>query len=301
MVVIIFMIVGKHIMSGLNTDDIIVSSISDKASHTSNVCILIDYDNLFHTMKRYAVDVTDESYDICKFFNDMYGMNKIRSFKAYADFDQVNVSLRKLQEQRVQIRNVYGNNRNDKYRKNASDIELSIDAIESTYKDPDIDTYTIVTSDSDMIPIMSRLKYKGKQVHLFYTSQNTSQTVHFDSFCDFSCDILKLFKVEIAKGSPEYWFDEVLKQISTWYLENPSKNYGFTWLRKDFAEKNNITEQYSSEIINSMIDKKLLNSQQTGAYTTIKLPAKTETLTANTISNKDVEKEISKKVLTDKE
>ena len=57
-------------------------------------------------MKRYAIDVTDEQYDVCKFFNQTYGIDKIRSFRAYADFDQVDVSLRKLQEQRVQIRNV---------------------------------------------------------------------------------------------------------------------------------------------------------------------------------------------------
>lgn len=158
-------------METLYIDETILSIILSNAEKASNVCILIDYDNLFHTMKRYAIDVTEDQYDVCKFLNKIYGMNKIRSFRAYADFEQVGVSLRKLQEQRVQIRNVYGNNRDDKYRKNASDIELSIDAIEQTYKDSSIDTYIIVTSDSDMIPIMSRLKYKGKKVHLYYTSQ----------------------------------------------------------------------------------------------------------------------------------
>lgn len=272
-------------MNELNIDETMVEDILKKANGTSNVCILIDYDNLFHTMKRYAVDVTDEKYDICKFFNNIYGMNKIRTFKAYADFDQVDVSLRKLQEQRVQIRNVYGNNRNDKYRKNASDIELSIDAIESTYKDPNIDTYIIVTSDSDMIPIMSRLKYKGKQIHLFYTSQNASQTVKFDSYCDFSCDILKLFKIDVAKGTIEYWFNGIIQQISDWYSKNPNKNYGFTWLKRDVAGQNNITEQYASEILNAMIEKGLLNSQQTGAYTTIKLPIEAETAQASSSSS----------------
>lgn len=287
-------------MCSLNTDEGILSSISDEIKKSTNVCILIDYDNLFHTMKRYAIDVTDNEYDICKFFNETYGMDRIRSFRAYADFDQVIVSLRKLQEQRVQIRNVYGNNRDDKYRKNASDIELSIDAIELTYKDPNIDTYIIVTSDSDMIPIMSRLKYKGKKVHLYYTSQNTSQTVHFDSCCDFSCDILKLFKVDLAKGKPDYWFDQVIKQISDWYTNNSSKNYGFTWLRKDIAEKCNITEQYSSEIINTMIDNKLLNAIQTGGYVTIRLPIKTEINSDKTNSDENIGKENSKKVLTNK-
>lgn len=266
-------------METLNIDEEIFSDVSDNIKESYNVCILIDYDNLFHTLKRYAIDVTDEQYDVCKFFNQTYGIDKIRSFRAYADFDQVDVSLRKLQEQRVQIRNVYGNNREDKYRKNASDIELSIDAIEFTYRDPNIDTYVIVTSDSDMIPIMSRLKYKGKTVHLYYTSQNTSQTVQLDHCCDYSCDLLKLFKVDIAKGNPEYWFDEVIKRIEKWYQENtnPNRYYGFTWLRKDLSETCHISERYAGEIINSMIDNKLINAEQNGNYTIIKLPvAQTE-------------------------
>lgn len=265
------MIMGETILKDLNVDNSIVSDVSKIVDDVSNVCILIDYDNLFHTMKRYAIDVTDEEYDICKFFNETYGKDKIRSFRAYADFDQVKVSLRKLQEQRVQIRNVYGNNRDDKYRKNASDIELSIDAIELTYKEPNIDTYVIVTSDSDMIPIMSRLKYKGKKVQLYYTSQNTAQTIHFDSYCDFSCDILKLFKVDIAAGEPDYWFDQIADHISEWYINNPNKTYGFSWLRSDVAGKFKVSEVYAGEIINAMIDKKLIDAVPTDGYTTIKL------------------------------
>ena len=141
----------------------ILKDINDALAGINNVCIFVDFDNLYYTMRNYAVDVTNNQYDVCHFLNECYGKDKIRGFRAYADFEQVNVSLRKLQENRVQIRNVYGNNKDDKYRKNASDIELSIDAIEMTYRNNDIDTYVIVTSDSDMIPIMSRLKYKGEK------------------------------------------------------------------------------------------------------------------------------------------
>lgn len=261
-------------MDTLHIDETISSSISSNVEEISNVCILIDYDNLFHTMKRYAIDVTEDQYDVCKFLNKMYGMNKIRSFRAYADFEQVGVSLRKLQEQRVQIRNVYGNNREDKYRKNASDIELSIDGIELTYKEPNVDTYVIVTSDSDMIPIMSRLKYKGKNVHLYYTSQNTSQTVQFESFCDFSCDLLKLFKIDTKKGEPSYWFDEVENIVKEWYSDssNSSKHYGFTWLRNDVVQTCKISEKYAGEIINTMLEVKMLISEQNGNYSSIKMP-----------------------------
>lgn len=249
-----------ELMGEMNLDEEVNQEIKRVVENVSNVCILIDYDNLFYTMKRYAIDVTDDDYNICEYFNNLYGKDKIRSFRAYADFDQVKVSLRKLQEQRVQIRNVYGNNREDKYRKNASDIELSIDAIESTYKDSNIDTYAIVTSDSDMIPIMSRLKYKGKQVHLYFTSQNASQTTHFESYCDLSCDILKLFKVDVEKGTPDYWFEQVKTAVSEWYAINKggSKTLGFTWAKEEVVKKCKISDIYALEIINIMIEKNIL-------------------------------------------
>ncbi|MEY8352614.1 NYN domain-containing protein [Lachnospiraceae bacterium 54-53] len=261
-------------MGELNLNEEVNSGVKEAISGTDNICILIDFDNLFYTMKRYAIDVTDEEYNICEYFNNIYGKDKIRSFRAYADYDQVKVSLRKLQEQRVQVRNVYGNNRDDKYRKNASDIELSIDAIESTYKDSNIDTYVIVTSDSDMIPIMSRLKYKGKRVHLYFTSQNTSQTTHFESYCDFSCDILKLFNVDVEKGIPDYWFEQVKIAVSEWYENNRggSKTLGFSWARDEVVKKCKISDIYASEIINIMIEKRNLIKKGEGRSTYISLP-----------------------------
>lgn len=253
-------------MGELILNENIYNSILETIKDASNVCILIDYDNLFHTMKRYAIDVTDDEYDICRFFNETYGKNRIRSFRAYADFEQVKVSLRKLQEQRVQIRNVYGNNRTDKYRKNASDIELSIDAIEMTHREKDIDTYVIVTSDSDMIPIMSRLKYKNKSVHLYYASQNTAQTVQFGYYCDFSCDLLELFNVDIQKSNPEFWFDQVKTMVKQWYEDgsNSGKTYGFTWIKNDIVSKLHLSELFAGEIINKMVDNGSLIKKDNG-------------------------------------
>lgn len=247
-------------MDGLNLNQTEKEKILESVKYSKNVCILIDYDNLFYTFKRYSIDVTDDSYNIGKFFNLLYGMDKIRSFRAYADFEQVAVSLRNLQEQRIQIRNVYGNNRNDQFRKNASDIELSMDAIEMTHRESNIDTYVIVTSDSDMIPVMSRLKYKGKTVHLFYASENSSQVTHFESYCDISCDLIKLFNVNTAVGSPNYWYQTVIDIVNNWHNDEKNKKYtlGFNWLKKQIVSTCHVSEFYAAEIINDMFQNKLL-------------------------------------------
>ena len=47
--------------------------------------------------------------------------------------------------------------------KNASDIRLAIDAIELLYQSP-VDTFVIVSSDSDFVPLVSKLRAAGKTV-----------------------------------------------------------------------------------------------------------------------------------------
>ena len=47
--------------------------------------------------------------------------------------------------------------------KNASDIRLSIDAIELLYQSP-VDTFVIVSSDTDFVPLVNKLRSSGKTV-----------------------------------------------------------------------------------------------------------------------------------------
>ena len=134
-------------------------------SASENVGIFVDFDNIYYSLKEYGVNPESPEYCVFSLMERIYSINKIRTLRAYADYDQVGVSLKHLQEMRVQIKNVYGNGLEEEYRKNASDIELSVDALEIYYRSPEIDTFVFLTSDSDMIPIMSRLTYKGKHIH----------------------------------------------------------------------------------------------------------------------------------------
>ncbi len=240
--------------------------IVEKAKETKNVAIFVDFDNIYYSMKSYAIDITAQEYNICQLLNKVYGMKKIRTFRAYADFDQVGVKMKELQEQRVQIRNVYGNGKEEKFRKNASDIELSIDVLESYYRDKDIDTYVIVTADSDMIPIMSRMMYKGKNVHLFYTKENVSQVQHIETYCDYACDVLELYNVDKSKAEPEYWFDDIKKMMIDWYANpvNDGKIYGFKWLSSDVSKKFNLSASLISDIINEMTNNGIIKVDKIG-------------------------------------
>lgn len=225
---------------------------------TSNSCenvgIFVDFDNIYYGLKDYAIDLNDEKNCIFKALNEIYGMDRIRTFRAYADFDQIKtVSLRTLQEKRVQIRNVYGNGKDEKYRKNASDIELSIDAIESSYKNSEIDTFVFVTADSDMIPVMSRIIYKGKKVHLYYINENTSQYQSIENFAHNKIDILDLLKIEKKRSQAEYWETETINLINNWYSNvKGDKMLGSRWLNEELQKELHMSHNLASSVIEYM-------------------------------------------------
>ena len=78
--------------------------------------------------------------------------------------------------------------------KNASDIRLAIDAIELMYQSP-VDTFVVVSADSDFVPLISRLRSAGKTVFGAGRRAAVSQTlIH-------SCD--RFFYLEEASKTPK--------------------------------------------------------------------------------------------------
>lgn len=216
-----------------------------------NVGIFVDYDNMYHCLRDFGADIESEEADVIEFLWNCYTRDKIRTFKAYADFDQVQVSMRNLQLNRVQIKQVYGNGKEEKYRKNASDIELSIDALESTYHDSSIDTYVFVTADSDMIPIMSRMIYKGKKVHLYYIGTNVSQYQDITKYSHYNQDFLTVFNIDKDRANANYWVEKVCQHIREWYDDSKNKNnmYGGTWLRDGLIKTFSMSKSLASSVI----------------------------------------------------
>lgn len=222
-----------------------------KCSQTVNAGIFVDFDNIYYGLREYGVDPGEPQYCVFSLMERIYSADRIRTLRAYADYDQVGVSLKHLQEMRVQIKNVYGNGLEEEYRKNASDIELSVDALEIFYRSPEIDTFVFLTSDSDMIPIMSRLMYKGKRIHLFCIDDNTSHYQDLSHFCHVKCDLLALFEIDPDRKSPEYWLKQALREIENWYARhrNSELMLGGKWLNRLLCDKLNISSRAASRMI----------------------------------------------------
>jgi uncharacterized LabA/DUF88 family protein len=216
-----------------------------------NVAVFIDYDNIYHCMRNFGVNIESGDTDLINHIWKCYGKDKIRVIKAYADFEQVKVSLRSLQKKRVQIRQVYGNGLGEQYRKNASDIELSMDAIEAAHSQENIDTFVFVTADSDMIPVMSRMIFKGYKVHLYYLGENVSQYTDFLTYAHYHSDLLGAFEIDIERKEPFYWMAQLEAYIEKWHKDkrNATKSLGGKWLKEGLIEDYCVSPQLASQII----------------------------------------------------
>lgn len=233
-------------------------SAEDKAKK-NNVAIFVDYDNVYWTlMNNYLHDPDHEDPEKNLFIQlwKRYGRDHVRTFRVYADFEKIKTQLTSLQKKRVQIRHVYSNGKSGDKRKNSSDIELCIDAIESTYRDNKISCYVFVTADSDMIPIMSRMMYKGKKVELFYLKDAAPKHVDITSYAHYSQDLMEFLHIERKDYDIEELVIPALRIIADWYEayeSNREKFLGQGWLVNKLVKDLKITQPTSSTLIEKLL------------------------------------------------
>ena len=94
-------------------------------------------------------------------FDQISDIGRVTIKRAYADWSSVTKSTRnqvlELGIEPIHLFHVTGAG------KNASDIRLVVDAIDLLYQSP-IDTFVVVSSDSDFVPLVSKLRAGGKSV-----------------------------------------------------------------------------------------------------------------------------------------
>jgi uncharacterized protein (TIGR00288 family) len=121
-----------------------------------SLAVFIDFENMglgFNNRR--------DRFEIHKVLERLVEKGKIVAKKAYADwsrFSQYTAGLHEAAIELVEIprRGVSG--------KNSADIRLVVDAIDLAYSKDHIDTFVIVSGDSDFSPLVSKLKELGKHV-----------------------------------------------------------------------------------------------------------------------------------------
>ena len=93
-------------------------------------------------------------------FDQLSEVGRIIIKRAYGDLSRTSVKAEQALELGIEFKHYF---RAPGSEKNASDILLAIDAIELLHSSP-LDTFVIVSSDTDFVPLVSKLRAEGKMV-----------------------------------------------------------------------------------------------------------------------------------------
>src|SRR6476661_6461880 len=102
-----------------------------------------------------------DRFDINRVLERLVEKGKIVAKKAYADWSRFLNYTAPLHEAAIELIEIP---RRSQTGKNSADIRLCVDAMDLAYSKDHIDTFVIVSGDSDFSPLVSKLKELGKHV-----------------------------------------------------------------------------------------------------------------------------------------
>src|SRR5215472_11463094 len=131
-----------------------------------SLAIFIDFENLalgFHGRR--------DRFDIERVLERLVEKGKVVCKKAYADWSRFSSFTTQLHESAIELIEIP---RRAQSGKNSADIRLCVDAMDLAYSKDHIDTFVIVSGDSDFSPLVSKLKELGKHVIGLGMTESTS-------------------------------------------------------------------------------------------------------------------------------
>ncbi len=126
-----------------------------EGEHT--LAVFIDFENLALGFK----GKRDRRFEIQKVLERLVEKGKLIVKKAYADWAEYAEYKKPLHEAAIELIEIP---KRAMAGKNSADIRLCVDALDLCYSKEHIDTFVIVSGDSDFSPLVSKLKENGKRV-----------------------------------------------------------------------------------------------------------------------------------------
>jgi uncharacterized protein (TIGR00288 family) len=122
-----------------------------------SLAVFIDFENLALGFK----GKKDRRFEIQKVLERLVEKGKLIVKKAYADWADYAEYKKPLHEAAIELIEIP---KRAMTGKNSADIRLCVDALDLCYSKEHIDTFVIVSGDSDFSPLVSKLKENGKRV-----------------------------------------------------------------------------------------------------------------------------------------
>ncbi len=131
-----------------------------------SLAIFIDFENL-----ALGLQGRRERFDISRVLERLVEKGKIVAKKAYADWNRYAAFTALLHEAAIELIEIP---RRAMSGKNSADIRLCVDAMDLAYSKEHIDTFVVLSGDSDFSPLVSKLKELGKHVIGLGMQESTS-------------------------------------------------------------------------------------------------------------------------------
>ena len=120
------------------------------------IAVFIDFENI-------ALGLRDASapFEVGRILDRLLEKGKVIAKVAYADWNRFRSHTQSLHENGIELIEIP---RRETTGKNSADIRLVVDAMDLSWSKSHIDTFVIVSGDSDFSPLVSKLKENGKHV-----------------------------------------------------------------------------------------------------------------------------------------
>jgi uncharacterized protein (TIGR00288 family) len=129
-----------------------------------SLAVFIDFENLALgalPTQRGRRTTKPQPLDMSRVLERLVEKGKVVSKRAYADWGRFDTYVTTLHELGIELTEIPERGMTGK---NSADIRLVVDAMELSYSKEHIDTFVIVSGDSDFTPLVLRLKENGKTV-----------------------------------------------------------------------------------------------------------------------------------------
>src|SRR5712672_4277561 len=132
---------------------------NDRTTRTADatMAVYLDLENIALG----ARDAKYPSFDIEKVLERLLLKGNIVVKKAYCDFDRYKVFKRDLHEAAFELIEITHIRQSGK---NSADIRMVVDALDLCYTKEHVDTFVIISGDSDFSPLVSKLRENAKTV-----------------------------------------------------------------------------------------------------------------------------------------
>ena len=121
-----------------------------------SLAVFIDFENL-----ALGFQGRRDRFEIARVLERIVEKGKIVAKKAYADWSRFGPYTAPLHEAAIELIEIP---RRAQSGKNSADIRLCVDAMDLAYSKDHINTFVVVSGDSDFSPLVSKLKELGKHV-----------------------------------------------------------------------------------------------------------------------------------------